>query len=73
VVFDLDIVRARYEALQQALPSAGIYYLVKANPAPEVVSVLAALGSNFDLVSQGRSTSAWTFPEPVVYICGGPA
>jgi ornithine decarboxylase len=51
---NLDVVRARYEALRQALPSAAIYYAVKANPAPEVVSALADLGANFDLASLGE-------------------
>ena len=54
VVVDLDVVRARYDALRQALPSAEIYYAVKANPAAEVVSALAALGANFDLASRGE-------------------
>jgi ornithine decarboxylase len=54
VVLDLDVVRARYEALRRALPSAAIYYAVKANPAPEVVDTLAALGANFDLASPGE-------------------
>jgi ornithine decarboxylase len=54
VVLDLDVVRARYEALRQALPSAAIYYAVKANPATEVVSALADLGANFDLASPGE-------------------
>ena len=54
VVLDLDVVRDRYKALRQALSSAAIYYAVKANPAPEVVSALAALGCNFDLASPGE-------------------
>jgi ornithine decarboxylase len=43
-----------YEALRRAMPSAEIYYAVKANPAPKVVSALAALGANFDLASPGE-------------------
>lgn len=54
VVVDLEVVRARYDALRQALPSAEIYYAVKANPAAEIVSALAALGANFDLASPGE-------------------
>jgi len=54
LVIDLDIVRARYEALRRALPQAEIYYAVKANPAPEIISALAELGSNFDLASPGE-------------------
>lgn len=54
LIIDLDIVRARYEALRRALPQAEIYYAVKANPAPEIISALAKLGSNFDLASPGE-------------------
>jgi ornithine decarboxylase len=54
IVLDLDIVRARYSALRQVLPSAAIYYAVKANPAAEVVTALATLGAGFDLASPGE-------------------
>ncbi len=53
-VLDLEIVRSRYEALRQALPQAQIYYAVKANPAPEIISTLAECGANFDLASPGE-------------------
>ncbi|SNB52401.1 ornithine decarboxylase [Arboricoccus pini] len=51
LVVDLDIVEANYRALAEALPDARIYYAVKANPAPEVLHRLAALGSSFDVAS----------------------
>lgn len=54
LVVDLDVVRVRYQALRQVLPGAEIFYAVKANPAPEIVSTLAALGANFDLASPGE-------------------
>lgn len=54
VIVDLDIVRARFAALREALPAAEIYYAVKANPAAEIVTALAALGANFDLASPGE-------------------
>jgi len=54
IVIDLDIVRARYDALRRLLPSAEIYYAVKANPAAEVLAALAALGAGFDLASLGE-------------------
>jgi hypothetical protein len=37
LVFDLDVVEARYLALLAALPVSGVLYAVKANPAPEVL------------------------------------
>ncbi len=54
IVIDLDVVRARYRALQELLPDANIYYAVKANPSPPVIAALAALGANFDLASSGE-------------------
>jgi ornithine decarboxylase len=54
VVIDLDIVRARFHALQSLFPDVSIYYAVKANPAPGVIAALAALNCCFDLASPGE-------------------
>ncbi|WP_106751896.1 type III PLP-dependent enzyme [Pannonibacter carbonis] len=54
VVVDLDIVRDNYEAFARALPDTSVYYAVKANPAPEILSALAELGSSFDCASVGE-------------------
>ncbi|HBF31755.1 ornithine/lysine decarboxylase [Rhizobium sp.] len=51
LVVDLDVVRDNFGAFRHALPDSAIYYAVKANPAPEVLSLLASLGSNFDCAS----------------------
>lgn len=51
LVLDLDIVEKNYHALADALPDARIFYAVKANPAPEILSLLARLGSAFDTAS----------------------
>jgi ornithine decarboxylase len=51
LVFDLDIVEDNYHDMQRALPDAQIYYAVKANPAPEILERLVALGSRFDTAS----------------------
>ncbi|MBE7184379.1 MAG: type III PLP-dependent enzyme [Methylobacterium mesophilicum] len=51
LVVDLDVVRENYEAFAHALPDSRIFYAVKANPAPEVLSLLASLGSSFDTAS----------------------
>ena len=48
LVVDLDVVRDNYSAFRHALPDSSIYYAVKANPAPEILRLLAGLGSNFD-------------------------
>jgi len=52
LVVDLDVVADNYAALRRHLPLAQVFYAVKANPAPEVVRLLAELGSNFDTASR---------------------
>ena len=54
VIFDLDMLRGKYRALEAGLGDATIHYAVKANPAPEVVAALAALGGRFDCASRGE-------------------
>ena len=51
LVVDLDVVRDNYLAFAKALPDTRVFYAVKANPAPEVLSLLAKLGSCFDTAS----------------------
>jgi ornithine decarboxylase len=51
LVVDLDVVRDNYRAFAKALPDSRVFYAVKANPAPELLTLLAALGSCFDTAS----------------------
>jgi ornithine decarboxylase len=51
LVVDLEVVRDNYQAFAKALPDTRVFYAVKANPAPELLSALAALGSCFDTAS----------------------
>jgi ornithine decarboxylase len=51
LVVDLDIVERNYLRLADAFPATGIYYAVKANPAPEILKLLASLGCSFDTAS----------------------
>jgi ornithine decarboxylase len=51
VVVDLDIVRDNYLTFERALPDTRVFYAVKANPAPEILELLARLGSSFDCAS----------------------
>jgi ornithine decarboxylase len=51
LVVDLDVVRDNYAAFAKALPDTRVFYAVKANPAPEVLALLASLGSCFDTAS----------------------
>lgn len=51
LVVDLDVVRDNFSTFKRAMPGSAIYYAVKANPAPEILRLLAAMGSNFDAAS----------------------
>src|ERR1700721_3184981 len=51
LVVDLDVVRDNYSAFAKALPDSRVFYAVKANPAPELLSLLVSLGSCFDTAS----------------------
>ena len=51
LIVDLDIIGKAYDMLRRYLPIASVYYAVKANPAAEIVAMLAEKGSNFDVAS----------------------
>jgi len=52
VVINLRTIKKNYIKLQNSFPFAQIYYAVKANPAPLVISLLNELGSCFDIASR---------------------
>ena len=41
LVVDLNVVEENYRAFDHAMPGMRIFYAVKANPAPEILSLLA--------------------------------
>lgn len=51
LVIDLSVIQNTYAELKNGIPQANIFYAVKANPAPEVLKVLANLNAGFDLAS----------------------
>ena len=51
LVVDLDVVAKNYKSFARAMPDTRIFYAVKANPAPEILALLARLGSSFDTAS----------------------
>ncbi|MCQ2353325.1 MAG: type III PLP-dependent enzyme [Victivallaceae bacterium] len=70
LLVNLDIVRRKYQELKKFFPFAQIYYAVKANPAPEVISLLRDLGSSFDIASRyelDRVLSLGVPPERLSY------
>ena len=55
LVVDLDVVRENYSAFAKALPDTRVFYAVKANPAPGVLTSLAELGASFEVASPGET------------------
>jgi ornithine decarboxylase len=51
LVVDLEVIRENYAHFARALPDTRVFYAVKANPAPEILDLLARLGSCFDAAS----------------------
>lgn len=51
VVVDLETIARQYDTLVEHFPYAGIYYAVKANPAPEILELLRDRGAHFDVAS----------------------
>lgn len=51
VVIDMATIETAFDTLKELFPYASVYYAVKANPAPEVLTCLRDRGSNFDVAS----------------------
>ncbi|KQZ14430.1 MULTISPECIES: ornithine/lysine decarboxylase [unclassified Mesorhizobium] len=71
LVVDLDVVRDNFVAFEKALPDSKIYYAVKANPAPEILRLLAAMGSSFDTASVAEAEMAMDAGAPASRISFG--
>ena len=70
LVVDLDVVRENYLGFAKALPDTRVFYAVKANPAPEILSLLADLGSCFDTASIAeikQSLAAGATPDRISF------
>lgn len=70
IVVNLLTIKRNFVKLQNSFPYADIFYAVKANPAPQVVSLLADLGSNFDIASRWELDSVMSLgvePERLSY------
>src|SRR6476620_9739505 len=60
LVVDLDVVRDNYHSFAKALPDTKVFYAVKANPAPEILKLLAGLGACFDVASVSETQAVLT-------------
>ena len=70
LVVDLDVVRDNYNAFARALPDTRVFYAVKANPEPQVLKLLAELGSCFDtasVVEIEQSLAAGASPDRISF------
>jgi len=70
LVVDLDVIRENYLAFAKALPDTKVFYAVKANPAPEILKLLAEQGSCFDVASASETEAvlaAGAAPERISY------
>jgi ornithine decarboxylase len=70
LVVDLDVVRENYLTFSKALPDTKVFYAVKANPAPEILKLLADLGSSFDVASISETEAvlaAGATPDRISY------
>src|SRR4030081_3232064 len=70
LVVDLEVVRDNYQTFARALPDSRVFYAMKANPAPEVLSLLASLGWCFDCASVAEiemALAAGASPDRVSY------
>lgn len=54
LVLSLEEVKKNYQVLRKYMPQVRIHYAIKANPHPEILRVMADLGSCFDVASDGE-------------------
>src|SRR5437764_4567025 len=70
LVVDLHVVRDNYLGFAKALPDTKVFYAVKANPAPEILQLLAGMGCCFDVASVSETEAvlaAGATPERISY------
>ena len=70
LVVDLEVIADNYRAFRRAMPDTRIFYAVKANPAPEILKMLADMGSCFDTASVPEiemALAAGATPERISY------
>lgn len=69
-VYDLDFIAQRFEAMTRALKGVRLFYAMKANSNPGVLSKLKSLGAGADVVSLGeikRALECGFQPQDIVY------
>ena len=59
LVVDLDVVRDNYRPFAKALPDTKVFYAVKANPAPEILKLLAGSAAASTSPRSARPKPCW--------------
>lgn len=54
MVIDKAQLIQEYQRFRRLLPRVNVFYAIKANPHPDIIRALAALGSSFDVASEGE-------------------
>lgn len=54
LVLSLDEIKKNYRFLKKFLPRVKIHYAIKANPHPDILRIMADMGSCFDVASDGE-------------------
>ena len=70
LVVDLEVIADNYRCFTHAMPDTRVFYAVKANPAPEILKMLAAMGSCFDTASVaeiGMALAAGATPDRISF------
>jgi ornithine decarboxylase len=71
LALDLERVRHKYLELQGEFPHVAIHYAVKANPSPEIIQLLATLGSRFDIASRYELDLCLSLGVPATWLSYG--
>ena len=72
-IYSEEIIRKKHQALRKSLPdNLQIYYAVKANPHPQIISLLAGLYDGFDVASAGEIERVMSagFPGAMISFAG---
>ena len=65
-VVDLQVARTAHAEWTRLFPAITPYYAVKCNPDPEIVRVLAELGTGFDCASPAEIDIAQRFSDKII-------
>ncbi len=70
LVISLAQVEENYRFFRRHLPRVNVYYAMKANPAPRILSLLASMGTGFDTASAGEMETLAAMgvsPQRIIY------